>query len=101
MIRGQSESQFPYVDRMIEEAGAPAPVLEYRGRDRRSESESEFLPLLRMVRRVGFAGGIAALAGGLGLALSRGGDGALLMALGGGTLGLIVPIPGARRRDAW
>jgi len=101
MIRGQSESDFPDVDRMLEEAGAPKPVLGYHGPEPRDERESEFLPLFRFVRRVGFAGGCAALAGGLGLSLSQGGDGAPLMALGGALFGLILPIPGARRGNAW
>ena len=101
MIRSQSESDFPDVDRMLEEAAAPQPVLGYHGPEPRDERESEFLPLLRFVRRVGFMGGCAALAGGLGLSLSPGGDGAFLMALGGALLGLILPIPGARRQNAW
>jgi hypothetical protein len=101
MIRSQSESDFPDVDRMLDEAAASKPVLGYQGPDVAREQESPFLPLARFARRVGFIGGCAALAGGLGLSLSRGGDGALLMALGGSLLGLILPIPGARRRNAW
>jgi hypothetical protein len=88
---------FPDVDRMIDEAARPPAVLDYHGADPAARS-NEFDSLKRSVRRTAFACGLAALAGGLGLSLSHGnGDGALLMALGAFVLGLILPIPVARR----
>jgi hypothetical protein len=102
MIRNRGESDFPDVDRMIDEAATRPPVvLEYRGVDPGETGEGTWTPLARIVRRAAFAGACAALAGGIGLSIDNRGEGAGLMAIGAGVLGLIVPIPGARRRNAW
>jgi hypothetical protein len=97
MIRDGVKSDFPDVDRLIQGAAdRPTAVLDYQPK---SEGPTPFLDLARFVRRIAFAGGWAALSGGLGLSIDPRGDGAMLMALGAGVLGLIFPIPGARRRD--
>jgi len=102
MIRNRGESDFPDVDRLIEEAGTrPPAVLDYHGEDPRQERAPTWLPLARFARRVAYAGAWALIGGGFGLTFERHGDGAGLLAAGMGLLGLIVPIPGARRRNAW
>jgi hypothetical protein len=97
MIRDGVKSDFPDVDRLIQDtADRPTAILDYQPK---SDGPTSFLDLARLVRRVAFAGGWAALAGGLGMSIDQRGDGAMLMALGAGVLGLIFPIPSARRRD--
>ena len=46
MIRGQSESDFPDVDQMLQEADAPKSVLGYYGPDPAREPESDLLPCI-------------------------------------------------------
>ena len=89
--------EFPNVDDMLNRAAGPQPVLDYRG-DNGDAAHRDITPAL--VRLV-FAGGMAALFGGFGYVLARDSSqqtGAVWMAIGAAVLGLIIPIPGSRRR---
>jgi len=88
MIRRPDD--FPDVDRVIEEAGRPPAVLDYRGRDPRDESKGA--PARQYLRRIAFAVGLAALCGGLGASIRPRDGGAAWMAFGGGVVGLVLPL---------
>lgn len=96
MIRRRDE--FPDLDEMLSAAERqPKRVLDYRGDDG-DAAERDITPALV---RVMFAGGMAALFGGFGFVLAGDSDqrnGAFWMTVGAAVLGLIIPIPGARRR---
>jgi hypothetical protein len=90
--------EFPDLDEMLSEASRrPTRVLDYRGTDG-DAAERDITPALK---RLVFAGGMAALFGGLGYAIADNStqrDGAMWMAVGAAAVALVIPVPGLRRR---
>ena len=85
---------FPDLDELINEAATKPPepkrVLEYHGP---TENTADTV-FGRRARRVFFAIALALLAGGLGRCLSRfNEEGPAMMGVGGGVLGLLLPLP--------
>jgi hypothetical protein len=99
-----SETDFPDVDAVFDDAAGPPPVLDYRHAKpvvripdpsvAAREAEA-WRNVWRFIRRLVFAGALASLCGGLGLSIEPRGDGALLMAVEAGVLGLFLRMPGA------
>lgn len=85
----------PTLDQDLQDA---PPQLDYATPAERNARYPELQFLARIVPRVAYAIGAAMVMGGLGMALSRDGEPALLMGVGAGIMALARPWPGRQTR---